>query len=411
MLKLLCSLVCLLALAAPAAAITTSVKIPLHEGRLHAADLSSGLLKRLCIPHTGLVALEIDLTGLRGSLFVDAWNASLGDGCRVSIDDDALLVHIDTANLPDDVDEAKLAARTFTEVAAPKATAAQWESFGLLLPPSVDETRAMTILVHGLDCNRSNWFPMAGYLEGRDHQVAYFTYPSDQPLADSAQLLRQEVAALHALYPNLLLNVLTHSMGALVAREFIEGDDYVPGTVERLLMIAPPNHGSKWALLRWGLEVEEHYHLWRDNPNWRPTWAITDGLGEAGRDLRAKSVFLKRLNDRPRRDGVRYTIVAGNQHPASRMAGDVVSNTARLIPRDARRLWGFRQTYRTLREAGEDLRDSTGRSDGPVTMKSSRLNGVDDHAIVPADHTTIYIPTSAQPQPPAWGIVDDRLSK
>ncbi len=410
MLKSLYSLVCLLALGSPVAALTTSVKVPLHDGRLRPADLSADLLQRLCIPHADLPAIEIDLTGLRGSIFVNAWNASLGEGCKISIDDDALVVHLDTDKLPDNVDQAKLAARTFTEVAAPEATAAQQESFGLLLPSVVDETRAMTLLVHGLDCNRWNWFPMAGYLEERDHQVAYFTYPSDQPLADSAALLRAEIAVLRALYPNLLLNVLTHSMGALVAREFVEGDDYVPGSVERLIMIAPPNHGSKWALLRWGLEVEEHYYLWRDNPDWCPTWAITDGLGEAGRDLKGRSAFLKRLNNRPRRDGVRYTIVAGNQHPAARMAGDVVWNTARFIPRDARRLWGFRQTYRTLRNAGEDLRESTGRSDGPVTVRSSRLDGVEDHVVVLADHTTIYIPTRAQPEPPAWAIVDDRLS-
>jgi pimeloyl-ACP methyl ester carboxylesterase len=252
---------------------------------------------------------------------------------------------------------------------------------------------------------------MAAYLEGRGHQVAYFTYPSDQPLVDSAKLLRDEVAALRELYPNVLINVLAHSMGALVAREFVEGDDYIAGSVERLIMIAPPNHGSKWALLRWGLEVEEHYYLWRDNPDWSPTWAITDGLGEAGRDLKAKSKFLKQLNGRPRRDGVRYAIIAGNQHPAARMTGNVLSNTARIIPKDARHLWGFRHTYKGLREAGEDLRESAARSDGPVTVKSTTLDGVEDHTTVHADHTTIYIPAHAKHEPPAWALVDERLSK
>lgn len=411
MFKLLaCSFVCLFALAAPAAAVSTTVRVPLHEGRLRTSDLSIDLLERLRL-RADLLTVEIDLTGLRGSRLVAAWNKSLGEGCNVVIDADALVVHIDTDKLPDDVDEAKLAARVFTEVAAPNATAAQRASFGLLLPPVVDEARAVTILVHGLDCNRGNWYPMASYLEGEGHQVAYFTYPSDQPLVNSAALLRDEVAMLRSAYPNLLINLLTHSMGALVAREYVEGDDYVSGTVERLIMIAPPNHGSKWAAARWGLEIEEHYYLWRDNPDWSPTWAITDGLGEAGRDLKAKSTFLKRLNERPRRSGVQYAIIAGNQHPVARMAGNVVSNTARLIPRDARHLWGFRHTYRGLREAGSDLRDSTARSDGPVTVKSTRLDGVEDHIIVHADHTTIYIPVSARGEPPAWAIVDERLER
>lgn len=408
--SLLCSLVCLLALAGPAAAVTTSVKVPLRDGRLRAGDLSAELLTRLGLGD-GLLAVEIDLNGLRGSLFVAAWNKSLGDGCNVSIDDGALIVRIDTEKLPSDVDEAKLAARVFTEVAAPGATAAQRDSFGLLLPQIVDETRAMTIVVHGLDCNRGNWFPMAGYLESRGHQIAYFTYPSDQPLADSAALLRDEIAGLRGLYPNQLINVLTHSMGALVAREFVEGDGYLAGSIERLIMIAPPNHGSKWAAARWGLELEEHYRLWRDNPDWSPTWAITDGLGEAGRDLKAKSTFLKELNGRQRRDGVRYTIIAGNQHPAARMAGNAVSNTARIIPKNARRLWGFRHTYRGLREAGEELRESEARSDGPVTVKSTKLDGVDDHIVVHADHTTIYIPAHVNHDPPAWAIATERLAQ
>jgi pimeloyl-ACP methyl ester carboxylesterase len=406
----LCTLACLLALAAPASAISTTVKVPLREGRLHTSDLSADLLKRLCL-RGDLLAVEIDLTGLRGALLVKAWNKALGDGCNVAVEDDALVLNIDTDKLPDDVDEAKLATRIFTEVAAPSATAAQRASFGLLLPQTVDESRAMTILVHGLDCNRGNWFPMAGYLEQKGHQVAYFTYPSDQPLADSAAMLRDNVAAFRELYPNLPINVIAHSMGALVARDFIEGEDYVPGSVERLILISPPNHGSKWAALRWGLELEEHYYLWRDNPDWSPTWTITDGLGEAGRDLKAKSPFLKQLNGRARRDGVRYTIIAGNQHPAARMAGSAVSGSARVIPKSARHLWGFRQTYNGLREAGEDLQESTARSDGPVTVKSTRLDGVNDHVVVHGDHTTIYIPADDKTEPPAWAIVNDRLSK
>ena len=406
----LCSVACVLVLAGPAAAVTTRVEVPLREGRLRTSELSAGLLGKLRLPED-LLAVEIDLRGLRGALLVQAWNASLGEGCNIEIGDDALVVHIDTEKLPDDVDEARIAARVFTEIAAPEATAAQRASFGLLLPRVVDETRAVTVLVHGLDCNRWNWFPMAGYLEGRGHQIAYFTYPSDQPLVDSAALLRDEIAALRELYPILPINLLTHSMGALVAREYVEGDGYAPGSVERLVMIAPPNHGSTWALLRWGLEVEEHYYLWRDNPDWSPTWAITDGLGEAGRDLRAKSKFLKQLNGRPRRDGVRYAIIAGNQHPAARMAGDAVAGTARIVPKGARHLWGFRHTYRGLREAAEDLRESTARSDGPVTVKSTKLDGVEDHETVHADHTTIYIPAHATHEPPAWAFADERLSK
>ncbi len=396
----------LLASCAPALAVTETLRVPLHGGKLRPGDLSAGLLERLNVSSSALG--EIDLTGLRGSLFVSAWNASLGDGCRITIDDDALKLRIDTEKLPRSVDQSKRAARTFTEVVTPQATADQRRFYGLLLPQVVDETRPLVVLVHGLDCNRSNWAPMADFLIGEGWQIAYFTFPSDQPLVESAQLLRQQIAAVRDVFPNMLLNVLTHSMGALVAREFIEAPDYTGG-IERLIMIAPPNHGTKWAALRMALELEEHYYLWKQEPTWRPSWAITDGLGEAGRDLKAKSAFLKALNDRPRRENVRYTIIAGNQHPASRLAADAARGAARIIPPNARGWWGFRQTYRSLRHAEEEFRDDTARSDGPVSIKSARLEGVDDFVVLNADHTTLYIPENRNAVPPAWAVVKDRL--
>ena len=61
---------------------------------------------------------------------------------------------------------------------------------------------------------------------------------------------------------------------------------------------------------------------------------VTDGLGEAGADLEPHSDFLERLNARPRREGVKYTIIAGNQHPARRMTANGLNEQLR----NARRL-------------------------------------------------------------------------
>src|SRR4051794_33342703 len=113
----LCALVCFLALAAPASAVSTSVRVPLHEGRLRTSDLSGDLLNHLNL-RRDLLAVEIDLTGVRGSLLIAGWNKALGEGCNIAIDDDALVVRVDTDKLPEDVDHAKLAARVFTETAA-----------------------------------------------------------------------------------------------------------------------------------------------------------------------------------------------------------------------------------------------------------------------------------------------------
>ena len=64
-----------------------------------------------------------------------------------------------------------------------------------------------------------------------------------------------------------------------------------------------------------------------------------------------------------------------------------------------------------FRLQGEDLRESTARSDGPVTVKSARLDGVEDFVVVHGDHTTTYIPAGGASEAPAWEIVHDRLMK
>jgi pimeloyl-ACP methyl ester carboxylesterase len=265
------------------------------------------------------------------------------------------------------------------------------------------------VLVHGLDCDRANWSAVATLLQDDGYQVAYFTYPSDQPLADSERLMHDQMALLRETYPDTRVHVLAHSMGSLVARAYVESSDYAGG-VDRLILIAPPNAGSKWAKLRLALEVEEHYHLWRHEPTWSPTWCITDGLGEAGGDLQVGSDFLRELNARPRCPSVRYTIIAGTQHPASSIAANWVDRSAKLVPNATRELWGFRQTYNGLKHSAEKLRTRVSKSDGPVSVKSTLLDGVDDVVLLPGDHTSLYIPRNDQP-PVAWATIRDRLSQ
>jgi pimeloyl-ACP methyl ester carboxylesterase len=213
--------------------------------------------------------------------------------------------------------------------------------------------------------------------------------------------------AFREVFPGVKLDVLAHSMGGLVARDYIERDDYAGG-VDHLIMLGTPNAGSRWAAYRWALEVQEHYHLWKSDPNWRWTWAITDGLGEAGRDLKPTSTFLKSLNARPRRAGVKYTIVAGDQHPAVPMAANAIDGAANVVPARAANWWGFRQTETALHHAAEKVRAHTGSSDGPVSVKSTRLDGVDDVVVLPADHAALYYPVDGK-APVAWDVIRDRL--
>ena len=344
---------------------------------------------------------RVDLDRVRDSRVVSALNQSLGDGLRVSTSSTSLVLHFDVDKLPRSCQSMSKAVRTFTAAAAPGATAAQAAEYGLFLPRAFDPARPLVVLVHGLDCDGANWDDMAALLSAEGHQVACFNYPSDQPVADSAALLGREMIALRRRFPAMPTDLLAHSMGCLVSRAYVEGPDYAGG-VGRLVLVAPPNHGSDWARARLLLEADEHYHLWRHDPHWRPSWPITDGLGEAGRDLRPGSAFLKQLNARPRRAGVRYTIVAGSQTPTRRVTARCLDATSDSIGGRAASWWGLRQCKSKLSAAAD--------GDGPVKIASARLAGVDDFVIVSSDHAGLYFARGRTP-PAAWDTVRDRLSR
>ena len=137
---------------------------------------------------------------------------------------------------------------------------------------------------------------------------------------------------------------------------------------------------------------------------------ITDGLGEAGRDLRPGSAFLTSLNARPRREGVRYTVVVGTQSPVRRVTAGCLASASRSIGGSAAGVWGVRQLKNGLGRAADRLRDGATDGDGPVSIASARLPGVDDVVFVQADHATLYFGTAKTP-PAAWDTVSDRLAR
>ncbi len=396
-----------LSAAAGASAAPHEVRVPLRDGRLAMADLIAGV--RLPAPVAArLPGGTVDLRGFGSSLFVAALDRALGDGCRVEVTPDALVVHVDGEKLPQGVDGVKQATRTFTAVAAPDATAAQARRYGLALPKAVDPARPLVVMVHGINMTPADMADLGHRLAAAGYQTADFDYPPDGPIADDVALFARHLSAVHEAFPDLTVDVVAFSMGGLVARGYVEADAY-PGGVDRLILIATPNHGSTWA----GLTVLTKGRLAAEqvdtDPAWRPTWLVTGGLCEAGRDLTPGSPFLTALNAHGRRAGVRYTIVDGDQGPAGRVAAGLVAVPRGWVPKAARSWWGVRQAEAGLAREAARLAGGAGPGDGPVSLASAALDGVSDVVTVHADHATIYRPDGDRP-PPAWATVRDRLA-
>ena len=385
------------------------VRVPLHDGELRLGELSQVLCTELHLPACSLGLGTVDFKSLRRSDFVAGLNQALGEGCRVSVANDALVLHVDVDKLPRKCEAMSKALRVFTAIARPEATAAQAALYGLFMPEPFDPSRPLVVLLHGLDCNKANCTDMKALLIGDGYQVATFSYPSDQPIAESVAFFGKHMCDLRREYPQARVDILAHSMGGLVGRGYVEGDGYAGG-IDRLIMVGPPNAGSGWAAWRILLEIQEHYQLWRHEPKWRASWMITDGFGEAGRDLKPGSKFLQELNARPRREGVRYTIVAGSQSPTRRVTGNCLSAAANCLTGRPAGWWGFRQCKSKLSGAAQSVREKMTGGDGPVKIESAKLAGVDDFVLVQADHATLYF-ASGQNPPAGWTAVRDRLAR
>jgi pimeloyl-ACP methyl ester carboxylesterase len=295
--------------------------------------------------------------------------------------------------------------KKYTSEKVEKAKADQQKIYGLKLPEAYDPARPLVVLIHGVDSGPGMWWSMGEHLKESGRQFGFFNYASDAPVKGAIESLTREMEGLRTRHPQARVHILAHSMGGLVARGYIEGERYTL-PIERFIAIAPPNHGSCWAMCRWTLEFNEQYWLWKTNKDWSPLWAYTDGRGEAGDDIEPGSKFLQDLNARPRRDGVRYTIIAGNHNAAARMGASAVDAVEGILP--DKDWWGVRHVKSGLGKAQTKLRKQEGESDGVVDVESAKLEGVKDIVILHADHAGLAMSVKGR-APVAWEVISERL--
>jgi triacylglycerol lipase len=102
------------------------------------------------------------------------------------------------------------------------------------------------LLLHGFGANRLMMAPMARHLKRDRFEVKNWGYSSIRhSLARHAQDLRQELLRLAECQHFAQIHLVAHSMGAIVAREALRVALLAP--VGRLVMLAPPNAGSRVA--------------------------------------------------------------------------------------------------------------------------------------------------------------------
>ena len=289
---------------------------------------------------------------------------------------------------------------SFAQKHFPESYAEQMAKFGLKRQSnSASVTRQQTvILVHGLDDPRRVWMNLQPTLINDGYDVWRFEYPDDQPIHASARLFYQQLTKQHQFLGNNVA-IIAHSMGGLVSREMLthpefrcDGCRQMRPTVDRLIMVGTPNHGSELARFRYFSEVRDQ--LFSGDFHW--LGGIVDGNGEAGDDLIPGSPFLAQLNSRPHPVETEYVVIAGIL-----TTKELSQLTLQLEP--------LNKMNRRIQQISERVIQSVG--DGLVSLESAALNDAKLYKVT-GTHLSIIRNVFIQSQriPPAIPLIQRLLA-
>lgn len=333
--------------------------------------------------------LKLPVTGVGGSLTRTMLAETLGPRVKLSLEARSLLFALDPALLtpearPDWEKRLKnLAETTQREI----DRIARYGMHALESYRPNDPARPTVCLIHGINSGSHVFVHMIPLLEKAGFGLVVYDYPYNRDLDEScAEFARDWKAFRLKTGDTRPWAIVAHSMGCLVGRSYAEAPDSPGNDVSSLILIGPVNQGSNLARAQVARQFFDRASTAKDKSKANTLSHLGDGLGEAVKDMVPGSAFLKSLNSRPRRAGVAYHILAGDD--------GFLSSAMRKQLDDGRGLFGS-----TIRRMSDLDEFTEGLGDGCVSVARTRLDGVSDHVTIHANHAELIRAPLLYPDP------------
>ena len=253
---------------------------------------------------------------------------------------------------------------------------------------TADVGKPVIVLIHGFNSTPQQNAALMVPIRNAGFPCGTFAYPNDYILRNSAQLLSGELRRFKRENPHRRVYLVCHSMGGLVARACLEDSLYDPGNVDRLIMIAPPTHGTVIAHFAVGTDLYEHWIA--RTKGWPLQRNARLGCRWNGRSRRrplpAIRIFAE-LNARPLNPRIRYSVLLGT---GARLSESQVAWIRESVCDSLAKLPGGGGSAAHLDALLADIDEIVqGKGDGVVAVKRGRLDGVADTLVLPFGHIAV----------------------
>jgi len=372
------------------------IVVPATDGKVNWSEIGAAVVREAGVEIPILDNLpggDLDLNATSTRLVLYTANKALKPAIRIWIDrpNDAIVIRIDRSELEAKTKQMGAALRENANQLDAKQTGLRQ----FYKSSDLKESEHIVVLVHGFNSSTDYMGTLAKQIKNSGSKkspitVARFDYISRNGIQPAADLLDQELHKLVDQNPNCEISLVTHSMGGIVSRAAIEQEDFDIPQVKRIVMVAPPNHGTNLALLPTGADRFDNFLAKIDRTGIRK--ALRTFIAEANvavEDLRPDSELLKTLNKGKRNSSIAYSILLGN-------AGALSSSDRKFLNKLVKQMRDSKETE--LIQAGNDLNAvmellspellaKTG--DGVVSVESGKLEGVQDVEVLSFQHSDV----------------------